>query len=197
MFNTKRNYSAVSIKSSKSSAFQLEMLGDFPSSTGNFGGSKNNQQRKRGQEMGNLLCKPKYFAALAASLLFFGLQAASAGVAVIGNPDLAMTSITAAQAADIFLGKMTKLPDGTQITVIEHKDGDAVKDEFYDKVVGKSPSQLKAYWAKLVFTGEGVPPKEYSGDKAVLERVARTPGAIGYVSDGSVNKSVKVLFEGK
>jgi ABC-type phosphate transport system substrate-binding protein len=31
----------------------------------------------------------------------------------------------------------------------------------------------------------------------VLDRVAGTPGAIGYVSDGSVNKSVKVLFEGK
>ena len=197
MFNTKRNYSAVSAKSNNSSAFQLEMRGGIPSSTGNFGGSKNNQQRKRGQEMGNLLCKPKYLAALAASLLFFGLQAASAGVAVIGNPDLGMNSITAAQAADIFLGKMTKLPDGTQIKVIEHKDGDAVKEEFYDKVVGKSPSQLKAYWAKLVFTGEGVPPKEYAGDKSVLERVSATPGAIGYVSDGSVNKSVKVLFEGK
>ena len=196
-FNMKRNLSADLVKYSVSSAFHQEMPGGSPSGMENFGGSRNNQQRKRGQEMGNLLCKPKYFSALAASLLFFALQAASAGVAVIGNPDLGVTSITAAQAADIFLGKMTKLPDGTQITVIEHKDGDAVKEEFYDKVVGKSPSQLKAYWAKLVFTGEGVPPKEYAGDKTVLEHVAGTPGAIGYVSDGSVNKSVKVLFEGK
>ena len=46
-------------------------------------------------------------------------------------------------------------------------------------------------------TGEGVPPKEYAGDKAVKDRVAITPGAIGYVSDGSVDKSVKVLFETK
>ena len=147
--------------------------------------------------MGNQLCKPKFLAALAASLLFFGLQAASAGVAVIGNPNLGVSSITAAQAVDIFLGKMTKLPGGTQITVIEHQDGDSVKEEFYSKVVGKSPSQLKAYWAKLVFTGEGVPPKEYSGDKAVMGRVAATPGAIGYVNDGAVDKSVKVLFEAK
>jgi len=147
--------------------------------------------------MGNLLCKPRYAAAFAASLLFFLVQTASAGVAVIGNPDLSVNSITAAQAADIFLGKMTKLADGTAVTVIEHKDGDPVKDEFYDKVVGKNASQLKAYWAKLVFTGEGVPPKGYAGDKAVLQRVASTPGAIGYVSDGSVDKSVKVLLEQK
>jgi ABC-type phosphate transport system substrate-binding protein len=135
--------------------------------------------------------------AIAASLLFFVLQTASAGVVVIGNSGLGVDSISKSEAADIFLGKMKKLADGTQITVIEHKDGDPVKDEFYDKVVGKTTSQLKAYWAKLVFTGEGVPPKEYGGDKAILDHVSATPGAIGYVSDGSVDKSVKVLFEGK
>jgi len=147
--------------------------------------------------MGNLLCKPKSMAAIVASLLFFVLQTASAGVVVIGNSGLSIDSITAAQAADIFLGKMPKLPDGTQLTVIEHKDGDPVKDEFYDKIVGKTASQLKAYWAKLVFTGEGVPPKEFAGDQAVIQHVSGTPGAIGYVSDKSVDKSVKVLFEGK
>ena len=147
--------------------------------------------------MGNLLCKPRCMAVLAASLLCFLVQTASAGVAVIGNPDLSVDSITAAQAADIFLGKKTRLADGTPVTVIEHKDSDPVKEEFYDKVVGKTPSQLKAYWAKLVFTGEGVPPKGYAGDKAVLEHVSKTPGAIGYVSDGSVDKSVKVLLGGK
>ena len=147
--------------------------------------------------MGNLLHKPKCIAAIVASLLFFVLQTASAGIAVIGNSGIGVNSITAAQVADVFLGKMTKLPDGTPVTVIEHKDGDAVKDEFYDKVVGKSASQLKAYWAKLVFTGEGVPPKEFSGDKAVLDRVSGTPGAVGYVSDKSVDSSVKVLFESK
>ena len=147
--------------------------------------------------MGNLLCKPRYTAVIAASLMFLFMQSASAGIAVIGNSGLSVSSITAAQAADIFLGKMTKLSDGTPVTVIDHKEGDAIRDEFYQKVVGKNASQLKAYWAKLVFTGEGVPPKGYSGDKAVLDHVSNTAGAIGYVSDGSVNKSVKVLFEQK
>ena len=88
-------------------------------------------------------------AALGASLLFFIMQTASAGVVVIGNSDLSIKSVTAAEVGDIFLGKMTKLADGTPITVIEHQDGDTVKDELYDKVVGKSPSQLKAYWPRL------------------------------------------------
>ena len=192
-----RNSSAATIDNVKRTRFHHGMDGGLPLSTGAFGGSKNNQQRKRGQEMGNLLCKPKCAIAFVASLLFFVMQTATAGVAVIGNSGLSIDSIDATQAADIFLGKMAKWPDGTPLTVIEHKEGDPVKEEFYDKVVGKTPSQLKAYWAKLVFTGEGVPPKEYSGDQAVIQRVSGTPGAIGYVSDKSVDKSVKVLFEGK
>ena len=175
----------------------LGMDGGLLPSTGSFGGSKHNQLRKRGQKMGNQLCKPRSMTVLAASLLLLILQTASAGVVVIGNSGLGVDSISKSEAADIFLGKMKKLPDGTQLTVIEHKDGDGAKEEFYDKVVGKTTSQLKAYWAKLVFTGEGVPPKEYGGDKAVLDHVSGTPGAIGYVSDGSMDKSVKVLFEAK
>ena len=177
--------------------FHIGTYGGLLPSIGEFGGCKNNQQRKRGQEMGNRLHKPKSIAAIVASLLFFILQAASAGVAVIGNSSIGVSSLTAGQVADIFLGKTTKFPDGTPVTVFDHRDGDAVKDEFYEKVVGKNASQLKAYWAKLVFTGEGVPPKEYSGDKAVLDRVSGTPGGVGYVSDTSVNSSVKVLFESK
>lgn len=146
--------------------------------------------------MGKILCERKGIAALVATLLFLALQTASAGVVVVANPGMSVSSVTAAQVSDIFLGKMTKL-DGTQLTVIEHQEGDPIKGEFYDKVVGKNPSQLKAYWAKIVFTGEGVPPKEYAGDKAVKAFVAQTPGAIGYISDESVDSSVKVIFESK
>jgi hypothetical protein len=42
-----------------------------------------------------------------------------------------------------------------------------------------------------------MPPKAYSGDKSVRDHVSMTPGAVGYVSAESVDKSVKVLFEGK
>ena len=147
--------------------------------------------------MGNLIRKSKWMFALAASPLLFVLHTATAEVAVVSSPNFPADSLSLSQVKDIFLGKMTSLPEGTKITVIDHKDGDAVKDEFYDKVVGKTSSQLKAYWAKIIFTGEGFPPKAYSGDKAVKDHVMVTPGAIGYISAESVDKSVKVLFESK
>ena len=148
-------------------------------------------------EMGNIPTKVKWIFGTAALLSFFMMGSVSAAVVVIGNPGIGVDSLTSAQVSKIFLGKMTSLPDGTKITVIEHQDGESIKDEFYEKVVGKSASQLKAYWAKIIFTGEGVPPKAYSGDKTVKEHVSATPGAIGYVNAEAVDKSVKILFEKK
>lgn len=147
--------------------------------------------------MQKTLIKWKWRIALIASILLLTLQGAQAGVVVIGNPNISANALDTAQISDIFLGKTTSLQDGTKVTVIDHQDGEAVKAEFYEKVVGKNVNQLKAYWAKLIFTGEGVPPKAYSGDKSVRDQVAATPGAIGYVDAGSVDKSVKVLFEQK
>ena len=59
--------------------------------------------------------------------------------------------------------------------------------------MGKSGSQYKAFWSKLVFTGKGKPPKEMSGDAAVIAAVSANPDAIGYVSASAVTDAVKVI----
>lgn len=130
------------------------------------------------------------------SLLVCGLASPSIVAAVvIGNPSLPVSQLNVQQVSDLFLGKTKKLPDGTAVTVVDHQDGEPVKEEFYKNVIGKSPNQLKAYWAKIVFTGEGAPPKALAGDQAVKQHVATTPGAIGYVDDKVVDGSVKVLLK--
>ena len=57
----------------------------------------------------------------------------------------------------------------------------------------EAPQQLKAYWAKLVFTGQGTPPKEVDNDAAVLKLVAENPNIIGYIDAAAVNSSVRVV----
>jgi ABC-type phosphate transport system substrate-binding protein len=53
---------------------------------------------------------------------------------------------------------------------------------------------MKAYWSQLTFTGKAQPPRQVSGDAAVKAAVADNPSAIGYISDGAVDGSVKVVF---
>ncbi len=77
--------------------------------------------------------------------------------------------------------------------ILVNQDGTSVADEFNDKVVGKSSSQLNAYWSKLVFTGKGTPPEKLTTDQAVIDFVAANNDAIGYVDSAKVTDKVKVI----
>lgn len=118
-------------------------------------------------------------------------HAAFADVAVIVNPANG-NALDESAIKKIYLGKSKSFDDGTKVNPV-NQDGTGVADEFNDKVVGKSGSQLNAYWSKLVFTGKGTPPEKLANDKAVLDFVAANPDAIGYVDAASVTDSVKVV----
>jgi ABC-type phosphate transport system substrate-binding protein len=93
----------------------------------------------------------------------------------------------------IFLGKDKKFPDGSPLTAINQSAESPTRASFDERVLGRNSSQVSAYWSKLVFTGKGVPPMELPNDQAVIEKVASTPDAIGYVDSTSVTDSVTVI----
>ena len=113
-----------------------------------------------------------------------------AEVVVIGYPGIAVDSLSAKQVKKIWLGKSKRIPAGRKAKVVDQKLGSDVRDEFYEKAVKKTDSQLKAYWAKAVFTGKGVPPTVLDDDEAVKEWVMATPGGLGYVDSGSVDVNI-------
>jgi ABC-type phosphate transport system substrate-binding protein len=119
-------------------------------------------------------------------------QAETVVIVAAGNP---VVALTADQAADLFLGRANAFPTGGAATPIDQTDGSAVRDDFYSKVANKSSAQVKAYWAKLVFTGKGQPPKEAGDSTAVKSAVAGNPGAVGYVDKSVVDGSVKVVLD--
>jgi ABC-type phosphate transport system substrate-binding protein len=117
---------------------------------------------------------------------------AHADVAVIVNPSNA-SALDDDAIKWLFLGKAKSFPNGEQAIPLNQKQGSTVSDEFGDKVLGKSASQLKAYWSKLVFTGKGTPPKEQDNDAEVIKLVASNPNLIGFIDAKSVNDSIKVI----
>lgn len=70
----------------------------------------------------------------------------------------------------------------------------SASDEFIEKVLSRSPSQFKAYWAKLAFTGGGRPP-ETIGAGDVISKVSSDSNTIGVVDASAVTGDVKVLFK--
>lgn len=139
--------------------------------------------------------KQMFIKTLAMAAAFILLtSAAHAEVAIVVNKSVAISEIATDQAADIFLGKVDSLPNGTKMVPIDQEDTEKVRTEFYTKVVKKDAAQLNAYWSRLIFTGKGEPPKKVADNAEVLALVASNPNIIGYVDASAVNSSVKVLL---
>ncbi|NOY63385.1 MAG: phosphate ABC transporter substrate-binding protein [Gammaproteobacteria bacterium] len=133
------------------------------------------------------------------SLVFFwffwaGSGVASAEVSVIANKGISVGSVTVKEAKRIWLGKKKSMPGGGVIKLADLPIGNAVRRDFYRNLVKKKEKQLKAYWAKITFTGKGYPPQVFGSESEVVEWVASTPGAMGYVSSAAANDSVNVLL---
>ena len=133
-------------------------------------------------------------------LLYFLLAAtwcslAQAEIAVIVHPSSAIDALTEDDVARLYLGKSKSFPNGDQATPLNQEEGSATRQAFHEQVTKKNPSQYKAYWSQLVFTGKGTPPKEAANDGAIKSMVAANPGMIGYVDASAVDSSVKVVMK--
>lgn len=130
---------------------------------------------------------------ITAGVLLSGLSfQALAETVVVVHPSNS-TEIDTKQIQRIFLGKEKKFSDGSETIPVNQVSDSSVRSNFDASVLGRSSSQVSAYWSKLVFTGKGVPPKEVENDAAVIALVAKNPSAIGYVNSTSVDDSVKVI----
>ena len=121
---------------------------------------------------------------------------AFAEVAIIVHPSNAAT-LSEGDIAKIYLGKSKKFPGGETALALDKPAGEANRVAFIKNVVGKSETQFKSYWSRLIFTGKGVPPKIISSDAEVVNLVSRNPDMIRFVDASSVSDGVKVIMTTK
>lgn len=115
-----------------------------------------------------------------------------ADIAVIVNPGNSST-LTDKEISRIFLGKNKKFSNGESVMAANLKNDNGVRGEFESKVLKKTSSQIKSYWAKLMFSGKAKPLKELSSDNDVINFVAANPNAIAYIDASKVSDAVKVI----
>jgi ABC-type phosphate transport system substrate-binding protein len=118
---------------------------------------------------------------------------AQADIVAVVSAESSITRLSTGQLADIFLGKVSRFPDGSLAVPVDLSDGSAERDQFYAKVTGKTPAQIKAYWSKIIFTGRGQPPKAVQNGSDMKNYVAANIDAIGYIDSTMVDNSVRVL----
>lgn len=140
------------------------------------------------------VCSPGRRLGLCAALLvaLLGDSTAQADIAVIVHADNPVTSLTARQTAELYLGRVRTFDTGQYAVVVDQGRDDPLRGRFFKDVSGMSIGQVTAYWSRLQFTGQVQPPRNVEGDAAVLDFVRRNPAAIGYVSSTTTLTDPKV-----
>jgi ABC-type phosphate transport system substrate-binding protein len=139
--------------------------------------------------MGTFLSVPRLGGAL---LVLASLPATLLGEeTVVVNPSVTAARLNDAALKDIYLGKTSIWDDGTKIVVVVLKEGPS--NDALMRRLNKSPQQFLSSWKKLVFTGKGAMPEVVASDQALIDYVAKTPGAIAFVEKGLVKDGVKLM----
>ena len=113
-------------------------------------------------------------------------------IKVIANSAVTASSVSADDLKGVFLATKTSLLDGSHVEPVLLKSG-AAHETFLKQYLGKTDSALETYYRSLVFTGKGSMPKSLPSETDVVGFVAKTKGAIGYVSGAAATEGVKVL----
>lgn len=118
---------------------------------------------------------------------------ALAQVAIIANPSVAEYTIDRPVVVKFYTLADSKWSDGSAATVFDLKPDHPTRAKMLD-YISKEPLELRRIWLKAVASGAAKAPEALATEEEVVEKVAATPGAVGYVSANKVGKGVKVLM---
>jgi TonB family protein len=129
---------------------------------------------------------------VAVVVIFAPVRVIAADVKMIANASVKADMLSANEVKSVFLEESNSLRDGTHVEPVLERDG-PVHEAFLHEYLGGTDDDLQSYYRALVFSGRGSMPKQLGSDAAVVAYVARTKGAIGYVSAGTTAGDVKTL----
>lgn len=89
--------------------------------------------------------------------------------------------LTREDLREIFFGRRTRWPDGSQLRVYVLPDQHPIHIRFAKEILGVYPYQLRSAWDRMIYSGTGAPPVVVESLDQMLTNIKQTPGAIGYI----------------
>jgi hypothetical protein len=107
------------------------------------------------------------------------------------NPQQALTQ---KEAVDLFMGRNRAFRNGDLAQVFDLPRDSASRADFYQQLTGMGPAQVNSYWARLMFSGQTMPPQSLADEAAMIATVKRSPGAIGWLRKEPADRQLRVLL---
>jgi len=109
-----------------------------------------------------------------------------------GEPVVVMTAgaspLSTDQIAQLYLGRSNALK------ALDPPETNTLRDEFFRKATERDAAQIKAIWSRIIFTGQGQPPKQLAGTAAVKRANAGDPQMVGYIDKSDDDATVKIVL---
>ena len=112
---------------------------------------------------------------------------------IVSETTSSKDALSTEDLARIYRRKKLFWANGTPIVPLNLPVTHALRRTFSRTVLSELPEEMDAYWSAQYFHGIS-PPYVLASEEAVVEFVATTPGAIGYVNTTAVNSHVHVLL---
>jgi ABC-type phosphate transport system substrate-binding protein len=140
--------------------------------------------------------KPRIIIAMIRFALLVSLSSCSAmahgqTVVVIGNTSV--KKVDATSVLRIYTGRTSEI-DGAAVYAVNAPTGTAIRNRFLSNCLQQDESRYTAHWTVRKYVGKGTSPREFARSTDVLNYVATTPGAIGYLEESEVAPGVNVLL---
>ena len=120
-------------------------------------------------------------------------QAGESKIAVIvSSRDHDVATIDPGTLRNIYLKKVFVDPQGHAYIPVNLPPDSRLRQAFFRTAIGMSELRLQNYWNQQYFQGVS-PPYVLGSEAAVVEFVAKTPGAIGYVEPCFVTADVHAV----
>ena len=129
---------------------------------------------------------------LLASLLY-RTAAAKDEIAVIVAGDAAPLPLNPVMLRDMYLKKIFVDSNGRPFIPVNLPPDSALRRGLAQALFSKSSQQLQDYWNQRYFQGV-TPPYVLHSQEAVVQFVAKTPGAIGYIAACRLDARVKQVL---
>jgi len=110
-----------------------------------------------------------------------------ADIAVIGNINNELRSMSPKEVKEVFMGRTRSLPNGIFALPLDHHE---LRSDFYQSLTNRPIEQINAYWARIMFSGQASPPIKLADSRTIIKVVIENKGAIGYVDATDINKNV-------
>ena len=113
---------------------------------------------------------------------------------VVVNPRSGLKELSKSELVNIYMGRQKVLEGESTAFPLDISGANLLKARFYNLLLQKKLAEINSYWARLIFSGQGSPPRQLDDFSQIKTAIMDNVGAIGYLPDSEPIDGLKVVL---